>query len=58
MHGILDNPVVINQLLAEYTAIEHTITDYAQYKEEQYDKLAALLREHIDMEYVYQSLKS
>ncbi|MDB5151518.1 MAG: cobalamin biosynthesis protein CobQ [Mucilaginibacter sp.] len=58
MHGILDNPAVINQLLAEYTAIEHTITDYAQYKEEQYDKLAALLREHIDMEYVYQSLKS
>ncbi|OIQ68495.1 cobyric acid synthase [mine drainage metagenome] len=57
MHGILDNPAVINQLLAEYTAIEHTITDYAQYKEEQYDKLAALLREHIDMEYVYQSFK-
>jgi adenosylcobyric acid synthase len=58
MHGILDNPAVINHLLAEYTAIEHTITDYAQYKEEQYDKLAALLREHIDMEYVYKSLKS
>lgn len=58
MHGILDNPAVINQLLAEYTAIEHIITEYAQYKEEQYDKLAALLREHIDMEYVYQSLKN
>jgi adenosylcobyric acid synthase len=58
MHGILDNAAVINQLLAEYTDIEYKINDYVQYKEEQYDKLAALLREHIDIEYVYQSLKS
>jgi adenosylcobyric acid synthase len=57
MHGILDNPAVINHLLAEYTDVQQKMTDYTQYKDEQYDKLAALLREHIDMEYVYQSLK-
>lgn len=58
MHGILDNAVVIDQLLAEYTTVVHQTIDYTQYKEEQYDKLAALLREHIDMDYVYQSLKN
>jgi adenosylcobyric acid synthase len=57
MHGILDNPVVINHLLAPYTDVQQEMTNYIQYKDEQYDKLASLLREHIDMDYVYQSLK-
>ena len=30
--------------------------DYAAFKEEQYDKLAALVREHVDMDYIYASL--
>ncbi|MEN0052087.1 MAG: cobyric acid synthase [Mucilaginibacter sp.] len=57
MHGILDNPVVINHLLEPYTTSHQEMINYAQYKNEQYDKLAALLREHIDLDYVYQSLK-
>jgi len=57
MHGILDNPVVINHLLAPYTNVEQEMINYTRYKDEQYDKLALLLREHIDMDYVYQSLK-
>ena len=32
--------------------------DYRRFREEQYDKLAALLREHIDMDQVYQNMKS
>jgi len=58
MHGILDNPVIIDQLLSPYTTAAHQTKDYSQYKDEQYDKLAALLREHIDMDYIYQSLKN
>ena len=58
MHGILDNPAVVSRLLSEYSASKQKMTDYSVYKNEQYDKLAALIRQHIDMDYVYQSLKN
>jgi adenosylcobyric acid synthase len=55
IHGILDNEVVINDLLkAEGTAIPF---DYKTFKNEQYDKLAAHLREHLDLTYIYSQLK-
>ncbi|MDN3548222.1 cobyric acid synthase [Mucilaginibacter aquaedulcis] len=57
MHGILDNEIVINYLLTPYTNIQQEIINYTEFKDQQYDKLAALFREHIDMNYVYQSLK-
>lgn len=56
MHGIFDNSIVVNDILSAFKAGPETIADYQQYKEEQYDKLAALLREHIDMKQVYQHL--
>lgn len=57
MHGILDNTLVIECLLAEYTSQNSTRSfDYQSFKEEQYDKLANLLREHINMDYIYQEL--
>jgi adenosylcobyric acid synthase len=31
--------------------------EYAQYKEQQYDQLADHIREHVDMQYLYRSLK-
>ena len=48
MHGILDNPAVLDNL-AEGFDTETTTGpfDYAAFKEEQYDKLAALVREHV-----------
>jgi adenosylcobyric acid synthase len=47
--------VVINDLLkAEGTAIPF---DYKTFKNEQYDKLAAHLREHLDLTYIYSQLK-
>jgi adenosylcobyric acid synthase len=58
LHGILDNPVVINELIAPYTDVPGETFDYRQYKEEQYDKLAALIRRHIDMEKIYKTLQS
>lgn len=58
LHGILDNQVVINDLLAPYTALQAESTDYRQFRNEQYDKLAALLRENLDIEQVYQQIKN
>lgn len=57
LHGILDNPAVIDDILADYTTVAGEAFDYQQYKEEQYDKLAALIRTHIDMSQVYRSLQ-
>lgn len=59
MHGILDNPAVLDNLAEGFdTRTTAAPLDYAAFKEEQYDKLAALVREHVDMEYIYNSIKS
>lgn len=57
MHGILDNPEVLDNLAEGFDKeAENAPFDYAAFKEEQYDKLAALVREHVDMEYIYRQL--
>ena len=57
MHGILDNPTVLNDLAAGFdTTTPVEAFDYAAFKEEQYDRLADLVRTHVDMEYVYSTL--
>lgn len=57
LHGILDNQLVINDLVAPYTKQEVKTVDYQQFREEQYDKLAILLRENLDIDQVYRHLK-
>lgn len=57
LHGILDNASVRDHLAQGFAASSvHTPFDYAAFKEEQYDKLAALVRQNVDMEYVYRVL--
>ncbi len=57
MHGILDNPVVLDSLAEGFdTETSKVPFDYAAFKERQYDKLATLVREHVDMEYIYNSI--
>ena len=57
MHGILDNPEVLENLAEGFDKETADIPfDYSAFKEEQYDKLATLVREHVDMEYVYRQL--
>ena len=56
LHGILDNQVVIDSILAPYTHEHGAQYDYREYKEQQYDKLADLLRTHIDMRLIYNSI--
>lgn len=58
VHGILDNDAVVNDLLSTCTNTVAASFDYRQFKEEQYDKLATLIREHVDMNQVYQNMKS
>lgn len=54
LHGILDNSDFIDFLLSPFAdRIKVKHFDAQAFKEEQYDRLAALLREHIDMDYVY-----
>ncbi|TLX75034.1 cobyric acid synthase [Labilibacter sediminis] len=56
-HGILDNPVVINQVLKDY-GISHTNFNYHQFKEDNYNKLAGYIREYIDLNFIYSQLEN
>ena len=59
LHGILDNQPFINRLLRPFeTRIKNKGEqfDIRQYKEEQYDLLAAHVRQHVDMDKIYQIL--
>ena len=57
IHGFLDNPAVINRLLSDYVDTDQVETlDPQAFKEEQYVKLAAHVRKHVDMERLYQIL--
>lgn len=57
MHGILDNAEVLDNLADGFDqASDAAPFDYAAFKEEQYDKLAALVRINVDLEKVYESL--
>ncbi|MFB6457024.1 cobyric acid synthase [Chitinophaga sp. Hz27] len=58
MHGILDNDVVVKSLLQQTGKDPDLSFDYHQWKEEQYNKLADLLREHLDLSAVYKTLKN
>lgn len=59
VHGILDNPLFIEKLLAPFKdkmAQTAPTFDYTAFKEEQYDKLAAHVRQHLNMDLLYQIL--
>ncbi len=54
IHGILDNPVVLDYILAPYrTRNLMSDFDYHAFKESQYDALAAWLREYVDIDKLY-----
>jgi adenosylcobyric acid synthase len=56
MHGILDNPVVLEDLLSPFISARTEVKSYEEFKQEQYDLLANHLREHIDMAKIYKML--
>ena len=63
IHGIFDSEQVAGRLiasLAKEKGIEMegiSAVDYAGYKEKQYDLLADTLRQHLDMEKIYEILE-
>jgi len=59
VHGILDNTPFVEFLLAPFAekmALAGKPFDYHAFKEEQYDKLAAHVRQYVDMERIYKIL--
>ncbi len=59
VHGILDNQPFVDFLLqpfAQKLSSTNVAFDYAAFKEEQYDKLALHVRQHVDMKQIYQIL--
>lgn len=57
IHGIFDNIEIVNAVLKESGAETTSKMNFAQFKEEQYDKLAALVRGCVDLEYIYKSME-
>ena len=64
VHGIFDSMDVVNAVvhaLAERKGIDPeglAQVDYAAYKETQYNKMADILRQHLDMEAIYRILEA
>lgn len=58
LHGILDNPEILDNLaegFGQWPAVNPF--DYTAFKEEQYDKLADIVRINVDMETIYEHLR-
>lgn len=53
MHGILDNPIVINDILKPFTNKLGQSINYEEFKQLEYDKLAKHLRDNVDMDKFY-----
>ena len=58
IHGFLDNGPVIEHLLQGASAGSRPVQSLAEFKDEQYDKLADHVRRHVDIERIYEILKS
>ena len=59
IHGILDNAAFVDKLLSPFAdKIEHGAAafDYQAFKEQQYDKLAAHVRQYVDIPRIYEIL--
>ena len=60
IHGFLDNAAVIEYVLRgkKLERRGERAVSYRDFKEQQYDKLAAHVRQHVDIERIYQILSS
>lgn len=58
IHGIFDNPGIVNFILQQVNGKVNVSIDFQQFKNNQYNKLADLIRENINMDYVYRCMES
>ena len=60
IHGFLDNAPVIEHLLSNHISHLSSLTShhksYADFKDEQYDRLADHVRQHVDIDRIYRIL--
>jgi len=56
LHGIFDNKEVVEYILKQIDPATNVQMDYAKFKNDQYDRLAQLVRESVDMKYIYGTL--
>ena len=56
IHGFLDNAPVIEYLLKDKAVSTHKEQSIVEFKDEQYNKLAAHVRQYVDIEHIYQIL--
>ena len=56
IHGFLDNAPVIDYLLKDKAVFIHSEQSLADFKEEQYNKLADHVRNHVDIDRIYKIL--
>ena len=56
IHGLLDNPAVIEHILKPFNKAENKIQPLSadEFKQQQYDKLAAFVRQHLDINKIYE----
>jgi len=59
IHGFLDNAPVIDHLLGSHVVQRSALNvpSYADFKQQQYDKLAAHVRQHVDIDRLYGILR-
>jgi len=57
MHGFFDNRETIQFILDQVREGVEVRVNYQDFKETQYEKLAAFVRANVDMEYIYQTLQ-
>lgn len=58
IHGIFDNGAVVENILGLVGVKAVEKLDFRQYKDDNYNKLANLVRENIDLEYIYSTLQN
>ncbi|PID68020.1 MAG: cobyric acid synthase CobQ [Flavobacteriia bacterium] len=56
IHGIFDNAVVVEHILKQINPGISVDLNYKAFKDKEYDKLAALIRASVDMDYIYSTL--
>ena len=57
IHGLLDNPPVVDFLLKDQAVGEAPALSYHDFKQQQYDKLADHVRKYVDIPRLYQILR-
>jgi len=56
IHGFFDNAETIQYILNQVDKSSKVEVDYRAFKEEQYNKLAQHVRNHVDLEYIYNTM--